>query len=205
MTGKEEKFFEVLREYTGYCEKAGALLDSVVSGETDPEEGYESLRLLKRQSRDVQGRLIERLYKAYREPAYANEARSMVVRMDGIINGAKDIVNTLIVYHKEETCPEGIHIMTKLIRCAVSEMVKIIGYTDDVEANLMKMDARCQRIYNMEERGDNTYRTTLQNLFYGDHDPMYAIRWREILGDLEKVLDSCAGMIPRFQRIMVKD
>ena len=82
MTGKEEKFFVVLREYTGYCEKAGALLDSVVSGETDPEEGYESLRLLKRQSRDVQGRLIERLYKAYREPAYANEARSMVVRMD---------------------------------------------------------------------------------------------------------------------------
>ena len=132
MTGKEEKFFVVLREYTGYCEKAGALLDSVVSGETDPEEGYESLRLLKRQSRDVQGRLIERLYKAYREPAYANEARSMVVRMDGIINGAKDIVNTLIVYHKDETCPEGIRVMTKLIRCAVSEMVKIIGYTDDV-------------------------------------------------------------------------
>lgn len=92
--------------------------------------------------------------------------------------------------------------MAKLNKHAVIELVKIINYTVDVTANYMKMEARCQKIYSMEERGDDTYRETLSDLFYKNNDVMYALRWKEILVDLESILDACAGIVPRFQRLI---
>ena len=126
----------------------------------------------------------------------------MVVRLDLLINGSKDVANTLSIFDKEEKKQEGIVLMAKLNKHAVIELVKIINYTVDVTANYMKMEARCQKIYSMEERGDDTYRETLSDLFYKNNDVMYALRWKEILVDLESILDACAGIVPRFQRLI---
>ena len=92
-------------------------------------------------------------------------------------------IDELYQLKKEEKKPEGIVLMAKLNKHAVIELVKIINYTVDVTANYMKMEARCQKIYSMEERGDDTYRETLSDLFYKNNDVMYALRWKEILVD----------------------
>lgn len=202
MSTKEEKFLESLRDYIKYCGRAGEILDSIMSEKVSSEEGFSALRNIKRESRTLQTQLIERLYKAFKTPPLANEARGLVVRLDLLINGSKDVANTLSIFDKEEKKPEGIVLMAKLNKHAVIELVKIINYTVDVTANYMKMEARCQKIYSMEERGDDTYRETLSDLFYKNNDVMYALRWKEILVDLESILDACAGIVPRFQRLI---
>ena len=180
MSTKEEKFLESLRDYIKYCGRAGEILDSIMSEKVSSEEGFSALRNIKRESRTLQTQLIERLYKAFKTPSLANEARGLVVRLDLLINGSKDVANTLSIFDKEEKKPEGIVLMAKLNKHAVIELVKIINYTVDVTANYMKMEARCQKIYSMEERGDDTYRETLSDLFYKNNDVMYALRWKEI-------------------------
>ena len=202
MSTKEEKFLESLRDYIKYCGRAGEILDSIMSEKVSSEEGFSALRNIKREGRTLQTQLIERLYKAFKTPSLANEAKGLVVRLDLLINGSKDVANTLSIFDKGEKKPEGIVLMAKLNKHAVIELVKIINYTVDVTANYMKMEARCQKIYSMEERGDDTYRETLSDLFYKNNDVMYALRWKEILVDLESILDACAGIVPRFQRLI---
>lgn len=201
MGNKEIRFYESLREYAAYCGRAGVVLDDVMAGNLTAEEGFEALRNVKRDARRSQAVLLERMFKAFKNPIRLSEVRVLLSKFDSIINIIKDALNQMTIYEKEEI-PEGIHTMAHLIHYALDEIVKVVNYTEDIEVNLMKMEARCQRIYNMEERGDSVCRETLKDLFYGNHDPLYVVRWKEILQDLEQVLDSTAGTVPLLQRMM---
>jgi uncharacterized protein Yka (UPF0111/DUF47 family) len=201
MKNKELKFLEYLRLYTSYCGKAGTTLDLVMTGGLSAKEGFNAMREIKRDSRRTQSLLTEKMYRAFKEPAQVHEVRLIIGKMDDIINGTKDVLNQLTVY-KEEEAPKGIHTMAHLIRYALEELVKTVDYTVDVEDNLMKMEARSQRIYNMEERGDEVCQETLRDLFYGNHDALYVIRWRSILLDMEQILDLSAGILSPLQRVM---
>lgn len=102
MSTKEEKFLESLRDYIKYCGRAGEILDSIMSEKVSSEEGFSALRNIKREGRTLQTQLIERLYKAFKTPSLANEARGLVVRLDLLINGSKDVANTLSIFDKGE-------------------------------------------------------------------------------------------------------
>lgn len=198
---KEDKFFESLREFAAYASEAGMAMNDTAEGRKDPSEGYRVAGDMKRNCRDAYGKLTEKMYKAYRNPAELDAVRAIISRIYHSTDILKDVLSHMDIVEVGEM-PEELPLMTRLAAASLDEMKKTLDYTVDVEDNYMKMEARCRRIYTYEERGDECYRQVMKKLYGGEEDVKYLVYWKEIFDELEEVLDSCAGMVPLLQKIV---
>ena len=89
------------------------------------------------------GKLYERMYKVYKDPAEIEFARGFIGKMYGIIDVIHEVVDRFTLYNVETT-PREFSSMVMLVRDALLEMKKVLDYTGDVAANYMKMEARCR-------------------------------------------------------------
>lgn len=204
MKAKEEKFFTALRELFAREAEAGEALAGVFGGRVDPAAGFQVVRVTKWDFRENIEGLAERMYKAYHEPAMKDRARGILYRSYQIINDLKDVLNLMKILQVGEM-PEQLPEMAELAGAALEEMKKVVDYTVDVDANYMKMEARCRKVYNFEERGDQLRADCLRSLLSGERPASYILYWKEILDAIEDVLDHTAGMIPLLQKIIIKE
>ena len=197
---KEDNFFEALREFVKSISEAGMVLNEVAEGHTDPSEGYKRVSEIKRICRDSHSRLMEKMYKTYKNPGELDLVRGIIDRGYSIVGTVKDILSRLDMVQVGEA-PEEFGLFSRLVCSSLVELKKTMDYTVDIRQNYMKMEARCSRIYNYEERGDECFRSCMRKLF-GAEDAKYLIYWKAVFDDLEEAQDKAAGMVPLFQKLI---
>ena len=198
---KEDKFFEALREFAGYAEKAGRLMLEAVEGKKDTEAAYHDVSSLKRDCCVSYGKLTEKMYKAYKDPSDLDVVRGITGRIYKTVGILKDLLSHMELGEVGNP-PEEYRLMARLSAEALDEMKKTLDYTVDVGSNYMKMEARCQRIYTFEERGDECCRSAMRKLYNDEAHAVRLIYWKEIFDNLEEVLDASAGMVPLLQKLI---
>ena len=164
MANKEGKFFEQLGMLTENAYEAGEVFQRITEGKMETEDGVDAVHAIKKRARASLGKLYERMYKVYKDPAEIEFARGFIGKMYGIIDVIHEVVDRFTLYNMEIT-PREFSSMVMLVRDALLEMKKVLDYTGDVAANYMKMEARCRKIYVFEERGDEFYREEIRRLF----------------------------------------
>jgi hypothetical protein len=63
---------------------------------------------------------------------------------------------------------------------------------------------RCRAIKQAEERADAAWETAVAALFAGKPDPLEALRWMSVYGELEDSLDACEDVANELETITVK-
>ena len=187
MANKEGKFFEQLGMLAENAYEAGEVFQRITEGKMETEDGVDAVHAIKKRARASLGKLYERMYKVYKDPAEIEFARGFIGKMYGIIDVIHEVVDRFTLYNVETT-PREFSSMVMLVRDALLEMKKVLDYTGDVAANYMKMEARCRKIYVFEERGDEFYREEIRRLFTEKQSAAYMIYWKDILVDMERML-----------------
>lgn len=201
---KEDKFFETLRDFSGYAGRAGFILGEAAEGRMDISEAYEEAGDLKRKCRETFGVLTERMYKAYKDPSELDSVRGLIERMYRMVDITKSILGQLDMMLVGEM-PEELSLMARLAAASLGELEKIMDYTVDIPDNYMKMEARCRRIYTYEDRGDDCFRKVMQKLYGRETTAAELVYWKEIFDHLEEVLDASAGTVPLLQKIITRE
>lgn len=203
MANKEGKFFEQLGMLAENAYEAGEVFQRITEGKMETEDGVDAVHAIKKRARASLGELYERMYKVYKDPAEIEFARGFIGKMYGIIDVIHEVVDRFTLYNVETT-PREFSSMVMLVRDALLEMKKVLDYTGDVAANYMKMEARCRKIYVFEERGDEFYREEIRRLFTEKQSAAYMIYWKDILVDMERMLDAAAGAATLLQKLFVR-
>lgn len=146
MANKEGKFFEQLGMLAENAYEAGEVFQRITEGKMEIEDGVDALHAIKKRARASLGKLYERMYKVYKDPAEIEFAHGFIGKMYGIIDVIHEVVDRFTLYNVETT-PREFSSMVMLVRDALLEMKKVLDYTGDVAANYMKMEARCRKIY----------------------------------------------------------
>lgn len=201
MRGKEKKFWDLFHDLCAIGEKEGRILYQTVEGSLDAGEAYEQGKHFKKAARAIYIKLAERVYRAYKDPFILDAAKLLVSRTYENIDHINTVLSKFSIYEIDEK-PEGLALMVRLVASSMIELHKIMDYTSDMENNYMKMEARCSRIHAYEERGDETFRDCLRNIFGHRDDPVYIIYWKDILENLELVLDTCSGNVQFLQKML---
>ena len=123
--------------------EAGEVFQRITEGKMEIEDGVDALHAIKKRARASLGKLYERMYKVYKDPAEIEFARGFIGKMYGIIDVIHEVVDRFTLYNVETT-PREFSSMVMLVRDALLEMKKVLDYTGDVAANYMKMEARCR-------------------------------------------------------------
>ncbi len=198
---KEDKFLETLRSFMEHVTLAGNVSGKVVRGELDTLSGLQQVTQLKRECRKQKSVLAERMYKAYKGQAAFGDAQELMRKAYEAVNQMKYLLQLLDTVQVGEA-PQELKSLAELVEVASVEMKKIMDYTRDVKSNAMKIEARCQRIYSYEERGDACVKECLQYLYGQNTNPMYLLYWKDVLLALEEILDRLAGMVQPLQGVL---
>lgn len=92
------------------------------------EDGVDALHAIKKRARASLGKLYERMYKVYKDPAEIEFARGFIGKMYGIIDVIHEVVDRFTLYNMEIT-PREFSSMVMLVRDALLEMKKVLDYT----------------------------------------------------------------------------
>ena len=68
----------------------------------------------------------------------------------------------------------------------------------------LALEARCNRIVALEAEGDQLYRREMAKLFRENTDPIEIIKWKEVLTQMEEVLDLCEDQAELLKRVVLK-
>ncbi len=114
-----------------------------------------------------------------------------------------DAAATRISLYNLEKIPDDIVRLSEVLHLACKETAKAIKLISGPKLNRGVLEI-CKNIKNYEEEGDQIYHKLLASLFQGDKDPLYVIKMKEVVEDIERSLDKCNQTAMNVESIIFK-
>lgn len=122
--------------------------------------------------------------------------------LDDIVDFMDAAATRISLYNVTEVFPEVIQLTDKLSK-ACHETAKAIRAISGEKINRKILDI-CKNIKNYEEEGDKIYHKVLASLFKDGKDPLYVIKFKEIVEEIERSLDKCNQSAMNVESIVFK-
>jgi uncharacterized protein len=122
--------------------------------------------------------------------------------LDDIIDLMDAAATRISLYNISEIIPEIVS-LADVLRLACLETAKAVRAISGSKLNRAVLSI-CKQIKDYEEDGDKIYHKVLASLFIGDKDPLYVIKFKEIIEDIERSLDKCNQTAMNVESIIFK-
>jgi uncharacterized protein len=152
---------------------------------------------------EVTHEVIERLNRTFITPIDREDIHELACRLDDITDLIDTAVNRLFLYKIREPIEEA----RALARCLV-HATGIIVEMMPLMRNMKKADRvrqLCRDVHTQENEGDRIEQQALAVLFDGGHDPLYVMKWKNIIEDLEASTDRCEDVANVIEGIVLKN
>ena len=200
---KEEKFFEFLSDHAKLARQAAELLEELISNARDIGEVMADIDELEKKADDIVDDTMRMLQKTFITPFDREDIHVLMQKQDDVIDGIKGIIERMLMYNAGPAS-EGTKELARVVFKSVKQLDKAVSYLDSIKKSHLKLEARCNRIVDLEAEGDLLYRKEVAKLFRESKDPIEIIKWKEILTNMEDVLDLCEDLSELLKRVVLK-
>ena len=122
--------------------------------------------------------------------------------VDDIIDFMDAAARRTSLYNVTEMLPDVVSLTNKLDQ-ACHETANSIRAISGEKLNRDVLEI-CKNIKNYEEEGDKLYHQILAGLFKDGRDPLYVIKFKEIIEEIERSLDKCNETAMNVESIIFK-
>ena len=198
MTNKEEKFWDAVRQSEKDWQAASDLLTVLWTKDMSPEiyNTFQGVCRHEAALRDQMAMKLSKAWKGSRQPYAASFLEEAAKAFDVL----KELGRHAL-FRSDLPVPEEIRALVELSVGAASEWQKILRYTEDLEGNRLKMEARLHRIAAYQERGDKESFALLRFLYSGE-DAVSLIYWKEAVTDLARFLSAVNREAELLQKLI---
>ena len=200
---KEEKFFSMLAEHALLVREATEILHQALGNINSVPEAMTRITETEKIADEVVDRLLVKLHKTFIAPMDREDLFTLSKKLDDIIDSIKAAIERMDLYNIQ-TPSAHIMEMAELILKAGKQVEKAIFSLQDIKKERLRLQARCERIIDLEARGDELYRQEMGKLFRECSDAIEIIKWKEILVNLEEVLDLSEDVATSLKRVVIK-
>ena len=200
---KEEKFFQTLAEHSMLVREATELLHSAIADRSQVPGLMKKINETERIADEIVDRILAKLHKTFIAPMDREDIFTLAKKLDDIIDCIKAAIERMDLYNIDEPS-ERIREMSELILKCGKQVEKAIFSLQDMKKERLRLQARCERIIDLEARGDELYRQEMGKLFRECTDAIDIIKWKEILVNLEEVLDLSEDVATSLKRVVIK-
>ena len=200
---KEEKFFLTLAEHAILVREATEILHSAIADRSQIPELMKKINETERIADEIVARILAKLHKTFIAPMDREDIFTLAKKLDDIIDCIKAAIERMDLYNIDEPS-ERIHEMSELILKCGKQVEKVIFSLQDMKKERLRLQARCERIIDLEARGDELYRQEMGKLFRECTDAIDIIKWKEILVNLDEVLDLSEDVATSLKRVVIK-
>ena len=200
---KEEKFFEFMDNHAELCVEAADVMVDSVSGKTSQETALSVIEELGGKANKIVEATESKLHKTFIAPLDREDIHVLIEIQNEIMNSIGDFLHKFYKYNPGEPS-EGIVLMVKNVRDCVKQVNKAINEVPNMKKNYLKIEARTNKIKQLEALGDELYRDEMVRLFCNTPDAIQILKWKEIMTGLEKMLDTCVVLADSLKRVVLK-
>ena len=200
---KEEKFFEFMDNHVELCVEAADVMVDSVSGKTSQETALSVIEELGRKANKIVEATESKLHKTFIAPLDREDIHVLIEIQNEIMNSIGDFLHKFYKYNPGEPS-EGIVLMVKNVRDCVKQVNKAINEVPNMKKNYLKIEARTNKIKQLEALGDELYRDEMVRLFCHTPDAIQILKWLDIMSELEKMLDTCVVLADSLKRVVLK-
>jgi hypothetical protein len=119
-----------------------------------------------------------------------------------VVDLIENAINNVFVYGIKTKEPALVE-FADLVKEASQVLVDMAGCLSELKYTSRLRDLK-KDMHDLETKGDKIFRKTISEFFANGHDPMRVIKWKDILEDLEGVMDKYQEVGDTIEGIIVK-
>jgi uncharacterized protein len=175
----------------------------------DLANSFEDFEEHAKKAEDIEHRADEKTHEIIRElnhtfiiPFDREDIYKVAQELDDVVDLMENVISNIFVYGiktKEPSFVEFAELIKEASQLLVDFAVCLneLKYTPRLRELKMKM-------HDLETEGDKIFRKTLSDFFSDGHDPIRIIKWKDILEDLERIMDKYQEVGDTIESIIVK-
>lgn len=132
--------------------------------------------------------IIEALNKTFITPLDREDIYQLAKELDDLVDLIENVINNIVLYQVTSEHP-ALEKYTTLITEAPDELDKLIGHLENAGKD-KSFKATIIKIHELEDEADELFQEVIADLFNNTNDPITIIQWKDILENLENILDT---------------
>jgi len=199
---KQLIFFDLLKELNDYKREMALLFAEFVDNFDNFEKYVDRARDIEHKADAKAHEIVERLNKTFITPLDREDIYLLTNELDDIIDYIENVIHNIYLYGIIEK-KEAVIDFKRLIVEASEVMENLMGqlpkqkYSKDMMGYIIK-------IHGLEDQGDLVYQKAISRLFREEKDPIAIIKWKDILSNLEKIMDKFQVVSETIEGIIIK-
>ncbi|MCK9251172.1 MAG: DUF47 family protein [Clostridiales bacterium] len=202
---KKEAFnyFDVLILAIRYSHQTAQRLIDLLEDYQDVEHKAREIHDLEHAADHECHRLFDALNVAFITPIDREDIYALIKSIDDITDLVEDVANRFDMFHIVNIRPEALQI-ARLIEKATGMLVELLTNFKAFKKNGKRIHELVMAVNTIEEDGDLCYRNSIKKLFLEPEDVLEIIKWKDVLDDMENVLDACEDVADIVQGVIMK-
>src|SRR5689334_9249683 len=197
---RDRIYFELFEEAGNNLQKAGEMLDRLLSDYPDHKELAEELRELEHEGDRIVHDIHYNLNQTFVTPIDREDILALASALDDVVDYIEEVADYLGLYRIEAPMDQSIR-LARVLRDATQQiaeaMPRLRGFRDISHYTV--------EINRLENEGDRIVREAVAALFDGGIDPMVVIRWKDVYERLEAAIDATETAANILEGIVIKN
>ena len=201
---RENEFETYMKRYADVLEKASAEFARFMNAFDLAQlpEWEKKMKDIEHESDAITHEAINWLEGTFMVNYDREDIHELISTLDDIIDFMDAAARRISLYNVTEMIPDVVK-LTNVLDMACKETATAVRAISGEKLNKNALDI-CKNIKNYEEEGDKLYHQILASLFKGGKDPLYVIKFKEVIEEIERSLDKCNETAMNVESIIFK-
>ena len=203
VTRKEEVFFDLFVEMTGFACQAASKLKDLIDDYTDIDEKVEEIKKIEHGCDQVFHRIMHQLNKSFVTPIDREDINLIARELDNITDTIEDAAYSFRMFNIKSINDEA-KLLSDLISKSTLELNALMIELKNMKTSKL-LKPQVIEVNRLENEGDDIYRSAMASLFSGNVDTLEVIKWKQIYEFLENSLDACEEIANTIEGVVMKN
>jgi len=206
---KDEIFYTLFEKQAEKLSEAIKLLDEILEKPQKLEELSLKMKNLETEADSLGHNVVDHLRKSFITPLEGEDIDLLRQKLDDIMDFIERGVNRMVIYQISKSFPKEISQYVEILKEAILEINRGVKEIRDVGKYQKNLHQLCQKLNELEDKGDIINRTALKNLMnFPQTNPeknLEIIKLKEIFETFENAVDCCEDVGNIFESILIKN
>ena len=199
---KEYEFFDMFDNLAAHCVTASKQFQENMNKLVFSEDDVKKIKEMERAADSIVFEIVEKLNKTFITPIDREDIYSLAHELDSVIDYMLKVSNYMKIYKVTSINHKFVE-EVKLIDKSIQSLTKAVNALRNLK-DTKKILRYCTEVNFIEDEGDQLKNDAIAELFSGDNDAIYIMKWKDIFQTAEKVLDQSDKVAKIVESIVVK-
>jgi predicted phosphate transport protein (TIGR00153 family) len=202
---REKVFFDLFEKAADNARRGAEEVQALFDRFDDLPERAKRVKDIEHAGDELTHEMIERLNQTFITPIDREDIHELAVRLDDIVDLMDTAVNRVLLYKIEKPIEDARALARCLVHATkvICEMLPLMRLMSAKNSDVIR--TKCHDVHAQENEGDHIEQHALAALFDGAHEPLYVMKWKNIIEELESATDRCEDVANVIEGIVLKN